>query len=110
MFDFLKSFWDKANGMGGGFTPKGIIVRLGISIVASLIASVVYTTFIRSDESDKQSMAPITVLVPVTSTEDTTLAPTTVSETIPQTTAPAASTLAPRQDNCSFKLCIPDRK
>ena len=39
-------------------------------------------------------MAPITVLVPVTSTEDTTLAPTTVSETIPQTTAPATSSLA----------------
>ena len=59
MFDFLKSFWDKANGMGGGFTPKGIIIRLGISIVASLIASVVYTTFIRSDESDNQSTTPI---------------------------------------------------
>lgn len=59
MFDFLKSFWDKANGTGGSFTPKGIIVRLGISVAASLIASVVYTTFIRSDESDKQSTTPI---------------------------------------------------
>jgi hypothetical protein len=59
MFDFLKSFWDKANGTGGSFTPKGIIVRLGISVAASLIASVVYTTFIRSDESDNQSTTPI---------------------------------------------------
>ena len=59
MFHFLKSFWDKANGMGGSFTPKGIIVRLGISVAASLIASVVYTTFIRSDESDNQSTTPI---------------------------------------------------
>lgn len=94
MFDFFKSFWDKASGPGGGFTPKGIIIRLGISVAASLIASVVYTTFIRSDESANQSMTPITVLVPVTSVETITLVPTTVSEAVPQTISAVSSTLA----------------
>jgi hypothetical protein len=107
MFDFLKSFWDKANGTGGGFTPKGIIVRLSISIAASLIASVAFTTFIRSDESDNQSMTPITVLVPVTDAEATTLVSTTVSETVPQTTTSTTSSLATDKTTASSDFVSP---
>ena len=107
MFDFLKSFWDKANGTGGGFTPKGIIVRLSISIAASLIASVVYTTFIRSDESDNQSMTPITVLVPPTDAEATTLVSTAVSETVPQTTTSTTSSLATDKTTASSDFVSP---
>ena len=107
MFDFLKSFWDKANGTGGSFTPKGIIVRLGISVAASLIASVAFTTFIRSDESDNQSMTPITVLVPVTGAEATTLVSTTVSETVPQTTTSTTSSLATDKTTASSDFVSP---
>lgn len=99
MFDFLKSFWEKVSGPGGGFTPKGIIIRLGVSVAASLIASVVYTTFMRSDESTNQSITPITVPVPITSVETTT--------SMSSTSAPAATTVVPNKTDSSSDFVSP---
>lgn len=97
MFDFFNSFWDKASGPGGGFAPNGIIIRLGISVAASLMASVVYTTFIRSDDANTQSATQVTFLVPMTSGDSTPLIPATATPTTPatSTTLIVTTTIAP---------------
>ena len=109
MFDFVKAFWEKVSSSGGGFTPKGIVVRLGISVAASLIASIMYATFIRSDDANTQSVTEVTVLVPMTSGDSTPMIPATATPTTPatSTTLIVTTTIAPNKTTAAAEFVSP---
>ena len=109
MFDFVKAFWEKLSSSGGGLTPKGIVIRLGISVAASLIASVMYATFIRSDDANTQSVTEVTVLEPMTSGDSTPLIPATATPTTPatSTTLIVTTTIAPNKTTAAAEFVSP---
>jgi hypothetical protein len=83
MSDLFKSFWEKAGPSGGGFSPKGILIRLGISVAASLIASLLYSTYFGSSDSETNQLSiasEATQLVTAT----TTMAPPKSETTSPK--------------------------
>ena len=101
MTDLIKSLLDKVGGRSGGFTVKGVLIRLGISVTASLAASMIYSTFIKSDDASQVVVDPtvptislVPQTLPTTSdvTTSTVLATTSSSSTISSTSAVPSST------------------